>query len=51
MLPVQSDITIYLQSTRLPQEVMPGKLASAFLKFTFIFQLVMALLVIYFVVI
>tara|TARA_X000001036_G_C20643140_1_gene791971 strand:- start:268 stop:1671 length:1404 start_codon:yes stop_codon:yes gene_type:complete len=51
MLPVQSGITIYLQSTRLPQEVMPGKLASAFLKFTFIFQLVMALLVIYFVVI
>ena len=51
MLPVQSGITIYLQTTRLPQEVRPGKLASGFLKITFVFQLIMALLVIYFVVI
>ena len=51
MLPVQSGITIYLQSTRLPSEMLPGRAASSFLKFTFLFHLVMAALVIYFVVV
>ena len=51
MLPVQSGITIYLQSTRLPAEMLPGRAASSFLKFTFLFHLVMAVLVIYFVVV
>ena len=51
MLPVQSGITIYLQSKRLPVEVRPGMLASGFLKATFVFQLIMACLVVYFVVI
>ena len=50
MLPVQSGITIYLQSTRLPLEVRPGWLAASFLKATFVFQLVLAFLVVYFVV-
>ena len=50
MLPVQSGITIYLQSRRLPAEVLPGRLASTFLRITFVFHLVMAVLVIYFVV-
>ena len=51
MLPVQSGITIYLQSKRLPVEVRPGMFASGFLKATLVFQLIMACLVVYFVVI
>ncbi|MEM7100902.1 MAG: Nramp family divalent metal transporter [Pseudomonadota bacterium] len=50
MLPVQSGITLYLQAKRLPVEVQPGLLARTFLQITFVFQLFLALAVIYFVV-
>ena len=50
MLPVQSGMTLYLQATRLPAQVRPKFLAKSFLQLTFLFQLVMALAVIYFVV-
>ncbi len=50
MLPVQSGMTLYLQATRLPVQVRPKFLAKSFLQLTFLFQLVMALAVIYFVV-
>lgn len=50
MLPVQSGLTLYFQAARLPRTVRPGKLASAFLKATFVFHTGMALAVIYFVV-
>jgi len=50
MLPVQSGLTLYLQAKRLPREVQPGLLARWFLRATFVFQLCMALAVVYFVV-
>ena len=50
MLPVQSAMTLYLQAKRLPVQVQPKPLAKRFLQLTFLFQLVMALAVIYFVV-
>ena len=51
MLPVQSGLTLYLQAKRLPQQMRPGWLAQRFLQLTFLFQVVMAGAVIYFVVI
>ena len=50
MLPVQSGVTLYLQRTRLPASVQPGWLARSLLQLTFVFQLFLALAVIYFVV-
>ncbi len=50
MLPVQSGLTLYLQATRLPKEVRPGRLAQTFLQLTFVFQAVLACAVLYFVV-
>jgi len=51
MLPVQSGMTIFLQSTRLPAVVQPKFFAKWLLRATFVFQLIMAVAVIYFVVI
>lgn len=51
MLPVQSGLTIYLQSTRLPKEVQPGFVAKWLLRATFLFQVCMAIAVVYFVLI
>jgi len=50
MLPVQSGMTLYLQAKRLPKAVRPGVLAQSFLQLTFVFQLCMAIAVVYFVV-
>jgi len=50
MLPIQCGITIYLQKARLPKILLPSKITQAFLYLTFIFQVVMAGLVLYFVV-
>jgi Mn2+/Fe2+ NRAMP family transporter len=50
MLPVQSGMTLYLQAKRLPKQVQPGLLARSFLQLTFVFQLCMAIAVVYFVV-
>ena len=50
MLPVQSGLTLYFQRTRLPKEVQPKPLTRKFLQLTFVFQAIMALLVIYFTV-
>ena len=50
MLPVQCGMTLYLQHKRLPQQVRPGKLAAGLLRVTFLFQLSMAIAVVYFVV-
>ncbi|MFT7654395.1 MAG: manganese transport protein [Limisphaerales bacterium] len=50
MLPVQSGMTLYLQKRRLPVAVQPGRLARGFLQVTFVFHLMMALAVIWFVV-
>jgi len=50
MLPVQCGLTLYLQHKRLPQQVRPGKLAAGLLRVTFLFQLSMAIAVLYFVV-
>ena len=50
MLPIQCGITIYLQKERLPKILLPSKITQAFLYLTFIFQVVMAGLVLYFVV-
>ncbi|MEM7077214.1 MAG: Nramp family divalent metal transporter [Pseudomonadota bacterium] len=50
MLPIQSGLTLYLQAKRLPKEVQPGKLARTFLQLTFVFQAVLACLVVYYVV-
>lgn len=51
MLPVQSGLTLYLQATRLPPQVRPGRIAQRFLQLTFVFQAVLACAVIYFVVV
>ena len=51
MLPVQCGMTLYLQHKRLPEEVRPGFAAGLLLRTTFVFQLLMAGAVIYFVVI
>jgi Mn2+/Fe2+ NRAMP family transporter len=50
MLPIQCGITIYLQTTRLPKALSPGRFTLAFLRLTFLFQVAMAGLVLYFVV-
>lgn len=50
MLPVQSGITLYLQKRRLPADVQPRPFTRLFLQVTFVFQAVMALGVIWFVV-
>jgi len=50
MLPIQCGITLYLQKKRLPKPLLPSKSTLTFLYLTFIFQLVMAGLVLYFVV-
>lgn len=50
MLPIQSGLTLYLHHKRLPQEVRPGFAARTLLQLTFLFQLGMALAVVYFVV-
>ncbi len=50
MLPVQCGLTIYLQRKRLPAQVRPGRLASAFLYATFVLQAALACAVVYFVV-
>jgi len=50
MLPVQSGMTLYLQAKRLPKAVRPGVLAQSLLQLTFVFQLCMAIAVVYFVV-
>ena len=51
MLPVQCGMTLYLQRKRLPENVRPGFAASLLLRTTFVFQLIMAAAVVYFVVI
>lgn len=50
MLPVQSGLVLYFQRTRLPAGVQPKPLTRKFLQVTFVFQLTMALAVVYFVV-
>jgi Mn2+/Fe2+ NRAMP family transporter len=50
MLPVQSGLTLYLQATRLPSQVRPGRLAQLLLQVTFVFQATLACAVLYFVV-
>jgi Mn2+/Fe2+ NRAMP family transporter len=50
MLPVQSAMTIYLQTKRLPVQVQPKWPARYFLRLTFVVQLGLAFAVIYFVV-
>ncbi|MEM8769288.1 MAG: Nramp family divalent metal transporter, partial [Pseudomonadota bacterium] len=50
MLPVQSGITLYLQSRRLPADMRPGRLARGLLVLTFLLQTLLALAVIYFTV-
>ena len=50
MLPLQSAITIYLQSSRLPVQVQPKWPARYFLRLIFVVQLVLAFAVIYFTV-
>lgn len=50
MLPVQSGLVLYFQRTRLPEGVQPKPLTRKFLQLTFVFQLIMALAVVYFVV-
>lgn len=50
MLPMQSGITIYLQSKRLPEDIQPGKPAKYLLRITFVLQVVLALAVVYFTV-
>jgi manganese transport protein len=50
MLPIQSGITLYLQSRRLPEAVRPGRGASTLLKVTFVVQAILALAVVYFTV-
>ena len=50
ILPMQSGVTLYLQKRRLPEEVQPKKSTRRFLQLTFVFQAVMACLLLYFVV-
>ncbi len=50
MLPIQSGITLYLQSKRLPEAIRPRRPARYFLGLTFVVQLFLALAVIYFTV-
>ncbi len=50
MLPIQSWVTLHLQSKRLPKEVYPKPTTNYFLKFTLLLQCVMACLVLYYVV-
>ena len=49
MLPLQCFMAIYLGERTLPAELKPGLVAKTFLRLTFLFQLLMAGLVIYFV--
>lgn len=50
MLPVQSGATLWLQAKRMDPRVRPGWVANGLLRIIFIFQCIMALLVIWFVV-
>jgi len=50
MLPIQSGITLYLQSKRLPEDIQPGKPARYLLRITFVVQAFLAFAVIYFTV-
>ncbi len=50
MLPIQTWMTLYLQSRRLPEEIQPQTTTKYFLLFTLALQAIMALLVLYFVV-
>ena len=49
MLPLQCFMAIYLGERTLPAELKPGLVAKTFLRLTFLFQLLMAGLVVYFV--
>ena len=50
LLPIQTYATLYLQGKRLPKSVLPRPITKYFLMGTFIFQCVMAFLVLYYVV-